>query len=105
MTWEEARDLDPAHTVAILPTGAIEAHGPHLPLATDVVIATAMARAGARALAPHGLDSLILPPFASSAATFAACGHAAEDLRAAVRVQTAISARARRPGAIWPRGA
>lgn len=72
MTWEEARDLDPAHTVAILPTGAIEAHGPHLPLATDVVIATAMARAGARALAPHGLESLILPPFAYSAATFAA---------------------------------
>ena len=26
MTWEEVRDLDPAHTVVIVPTGAIEAH-------------------------------------------------------------------------------
>lgn len=32
---------------AILPTGACEAHGPHLPLDTDVRIATAMAERGA----------------------------------------------------------
>ena len=39
MTWEEARDIDRGRTVAVLPVGAIEAHGPHLPLATDCVIA------------------------------------------------------------------
>jgi creatinine amidohydrolase len=72
MTWEEVRDLDPAHTVVILPTGAIEAHGPHLPLATDVVIAVAMARAGAQALATRGIGSLILPPLSYTAASFAA---------------------------------
>jgi creatinine amidohydrolase len=42
LTWEDVRDLDRPRTVAVLPVGAIEAHGPHLPLATDVVIATAL---------------------------------------------------------------
>ncbi|HLG43201.1 MAG TPA: creatininase family protein, partial [Planctomycetota bacterium] len=28
MTWEEARALDKSRAVAILPVGAIEAHGP-----------------------------------------------------------------------------
>jgi len=72
MTWEEVRDLDRARTVAILPTGAIEAHGPHLPLNADVVIAGAMARAGAEALAREGLETLILSPLAYTAASFAA---------------------------------
>src|SRR5205809_1016345 len=31
LTWEEVRDLDRAKAVAILPVGAIEAHGPHVP--------------------------------------------------------------------------
>src|SRR2546427_256017 len=47
LTWEEVRDLDRTKTVAIVPVGAVEAHGPHLPLATDVIIAEAMARAAA----------------------------------------------------------
>jgi len=72
MTWEEVRDLDRTRAVAILPSGAIEAHGPHLPLNADVVIAGAMARAGALALAKEGLEALILPPLAYTAASFAA---------------------------------
>jgi creatinine amidohydrolase len=72
MTWEEVRDLDRARTVALLPVGATEAHGPHLPLGTDVVIAQAMARAGAQALAGRGLASVLLPPLAYTAAPFAA---------------------------------
>ena len=32
--------------VAILPLGAIEAHGPHLPVGSDVWIAEAMAESG-----------------------------------------------------------
>jgi creatinine amidohydrolase len=74
LTWEEVRDLDRHRTVAILPVGAIEAHGPHLPLDTDVVIATAMARAGARRLAPRH-PVLILPALAYTAAGFAAAFH------------------------------
>jgi len=72
LTWEEVRDLDRAHTVAILPVGAIEAHGPHLPLVTDVVIAEAMARAAAARLAELGRPAVILPSWSYSAAPFAA---------------------------------
>jgi creatinine amidohydrolase len=72
LTWEEVRDLDRRQTVVVLPVGAIEAHGPHLPLDTDVVIATAMARAGARKLAERGFPVLILPALAYTAATFGA---------------------------------
>lgn len=72
MTWEEVRGLDAARAVAILPVGAIEAHGPHLPLETDVVIAEAMAEAGAAKLEVAGLDPIVLPAFAWTAAPFAA---------------------------------
>lgn len=72
LTWEEVRDLDRAKAVAILPVGAVEAHGPHLPLATDVIIAEAMARAAASRLAGRGLDAVLLPPLAYTAAEFAA---------------------------------
>ena len=73
LTWEEARDAlaDPA-SVAILPVGAIEAHGPHLPLATDVVIGEAMARSGAAKLSGHGHTVILLPTLAYAAAGFAA---------------------------------
>jgi len=74
LTWEEARDLDRARTVVVLPVGAIEAHGPHLPLATDIVIAAAMARAGAGRLAARH-PVLILPGVAYTAAGFAAKFH------------------------------
>jgi creatinine amidohydrolase len=72
MTWEEVAGCDKSRLIAILPIGATEAHGPHLPLATDVIIADAMAEAGARALQNAGFWPLILPPLAYSAARFAA---------------------------------
>jgi len=72
LTWEEARDLDRARTVVVLPVGAVEAHGPHLPLGTDVLIAQAMAHAGARRMASYGLKAAILPPLPFTAAPFGA---------------------------------
>src|SRR5262252_10209304 len=72
MTWEEVRDLDRSRAVAVLPVGALEAHGPHLPLATDVWIAEAMARAGADKLVARGLEVLLLPALAYTTAPFAA---------------------------------
>ena len=71
MTWEEARDAAGPGSVAILPVGAIEAHGPHLPLETDVIIAQAMARTGAARLAARGLRVLLLPPLTYTSAGFA----------------------------------
>jgi len=71
MTWEDARAAAAARAIAVLPVGAIEAHGPHLPLETDVIIAQAMARAGAERLAARGLHPVILPPLTYTAAGFA----------------------------------
>jgi len=72
MTFEEARDLDRDRAVPILPVGAVEAHGPHLPLGTDVIIAEAMAHAGAERLAAQGLLPFLLPPVVYAPARFAA---------------------------------
>jgi len=71
MTWEEVRDADLARAVAILPVGAVEAHGPHLPLGTDVVIAEGMARACAEALSAAGRTAFVLPPVWYTTAAFA----------------------------------
>jgi creatinine amidohydrolase len=70
-TYEDARGLDLARAAAILPAGAIEAHGPHLPLGTDVVIAEAMARAAAARLEARGVATIVLPPLAYATAEFA----------------------------------
>lgn len=72
MTWTEVAALDPERVVTILPVGAVEAHGPHLPLATDRVIAETMADDGARRLASRGWTPLVLPALAYTAAPFAA---------------------------------
>ena len=72
MTWNEVEALDGPRTVAILPLGAVEAHGPHLPLATDGIIAGAMADEAARRLAVRGWATLRLPAIDYAAAPFAA---------------------------------
>jgi creatinine amidohydrolase len=72
LTWEEVRDLDRGRTMVILPVGAMEAHGPHLPLETDIIIANAMAESGARKLAKRGHNVVILPQVTYAPATFAA---------------------------------
>lgn len=53
--------------LALLPVGAIEQHGPHLPLATDTLIVEYVAR-GAAELARNEIDVLVTPtlPFGSS---------------------------------------
>lgn len=52
--------LDPDRTIAVLPTAAIEQHGPHLPVGTDTLIAEGML-AEVRRQCPEDLDLLILP--------------------------------------------
>jgi creatinine amidohydrolase len=64
LTWPEARDAFAAGAVAILPVGATEAHGPHLPLDTDVHIAIGAADRTAARLAAEGTSAFVLPPLA-----------------------------------------
>ena len=42
-TWPECRDFLKRHPYAILPLGATEQHGPHLPQNTDTILAEALA--------------------------------------------------------------
>lgn len=71
ITWLDARDLARSQPIVVLPVGAIEAHGPHLPLGTDVFIAQAMAKSGAEKLSAEGYEVVLLPPLAYTAASFA----------------------------------
>jgi creatinine amidohydrolase len=71
LTWEDLKGIDRARTVAILPVGALEAHGPHLPLGTDLLIAHAMAESAAERLAELGVGAVLLPSLAFTAAPFA----------------------------------
>ena len=60
LTSPEFAGLDPEATVAVLPVGAIEQHGPHLPVAVDTCIVDGIVRA-VLALLPPGAPVLILP--------------------------------------------
>jgi creatinine amidohydrolase len=72
MTFVELQEMG-KDAVAILPVGAIEAHGPHLPLLTDVIIARGMAASGARALEGCGFaDVVVAPALQLTSAGFAA---------------------------------
>ena len=75
MTYEDARGLVEAGAVALLPTGATEAHGPHLPLATDVVISRTGAERAVQMLRRDGVPSVVLPPLAYAVTEFAAECH------------------------------
>ncbi len=73
-TFPEVRDLLAAapDAIVLLPVGALEAHGPHLPLATDVVIAEGNARRAALALEARGRRVAIAPAVIYSVTEYAA---------------------------------
>ncbi len=55
--------IDDRTPVLLLPVGAIEPHGPHAPLATDMILAEAHCHRTARALADDpDVRALVLPP-------------------------------------------
>jgi creatinine amidohydrolase len=72
LTWKEAREAIKRGVVVILPIGSTEAHGPHLPLATDVIISEEMSRRAAEKLSARGIETLVLPAVAYSVTDFSA---------------------------------
>ena len=69
--WEELTSTQLAHRlaadpdcVALIPVGATEQHGPHLPVGTDTILAAAVADAAA------GDIALVLPPIAFGSSMF-----------------------------------
>ncbi|WP_225782579.1 creatininase family protein [Xenophilus sp. Marseille-Q4582] len=60
LTTRDIEALDPARTVAVLPLGATEQHGPHLPLGVDSLLADGLVQATLPQL-PADLPILFLP--------------------------------------------
>ena len=72
--WTDVHELlarDP-EALVLLPVGALEAHGPHLPLSTDVIIAEGMARRAAQALEAKGRTCAIAPSLVYNVTEYAA---------------------------------
>src|SRR5437773_8828746 len=63
LSWSDVEALDRERTVAILPTAAVEQHGPHLPLDTDTFLCTRVVEAAA-AQAQAGGPVLVAPTLA-----------------------------------------
>lgn len=72
LTWKEVRRAIDRGIVVILPVGSTEAHGPHLPLSTDVIISEEMSRRAAEKLTARGIETLVVPPIAYSVTEFSA---------------------------------
>lgn len=70
-SWEDLRELARQGAAALLPVGSTEAHGPHLPLDTDVIIAREVAARAQARLAEAGRPSVLFPPFAYGVTDFA----------------------------------
>ncbi len=56
--WPKVR---PDEALLLVPVGSVEQHGPHLPLATDAMIANAVTRAAAERLDGTGTNVLVAP--------------------------------------------
>lgn len=62
LTWTEVAEQLDSDSVILLPIGAVEAHGPHLGLDTDVIIAHAAAARAAHRFVAIGKNAWIAPP-------------------------------------------
>lgn len=72
LPWPKLEALARAGSYALLPVGSTEAHGPHLPLNVDVLIAEEVCRRVSARLAARNLSSVIFPAVAYGLTDFAA---------------------------------
>jgi len=70
LTWVQAHEKATRGLVVLLPVGSTEAHGPHLPLATDVIISREMSRRSVLKLKDQGIDAAIMPAISYSVTDF-----------------------------------
>ncbi len=62
MTYPQVERLAARTDLALLPVGPPEAHGPHLPVGTDLIAARELCERAARDLAARDIECLIAPP-------------------------------------------
>src|SRR3954467_8873951 len=72
LPWPKAQALAHAGAYALLPIGSTEAHGPHLPLSVDVVIAEEVCRRVGERLSAQNVASVVFPAVAYTLTDFAA---------------------------------
>ncbi len=61
ITWVEFKEVVDEHTVAVLPVGSVEQHGPHLPLGLDYLIVDELARRLVERASTLGIKVIKLP--------------------------------------------
>jgi len=61
MTYPQIERLAGSTELALLPVGPPEAHGPHLPLGTDLIAARELCERAARNLAGSDIECLVAP--------------------------------------------
>lgn len=61
LTFTELKLLSSEKAIVLLPIGSIEQHGPHLPVGTDTILATAMAEKSAEVLNQKGIKAIVAP--------------------------------------------
>ncbi|MDP8947666.1 MAG: creatininase family protein [Actinomycetota bacterium] len=61
MTYPQVERLATRTPLALLPVGPPEAHGPHLPIGTDLIAARELCERAAHDLATRGIECLIAP--------------------------------------------
>ena len=62
MTWTEIEALLTRTRVAVIAVGAVEQHGPHLPMGTDTIIPLVAAERALEGLRAEGIDALLCAP-------------------------------------------
>jgi creatinine amidohydrolase len=73
LTTEEASAIaGRPPTCVLLPTGSVEPHGPHLPLATDTIISEEAAERAAAVLHSKGIPTYVAPSVAYGVTAYAA---------------------------------
>jgi creatinine amidohydrolase len=61
MTYPQLELLAARTQLALLPIGPVEAHGPHLPLGTDLIAARELCERGAQHLVAQGVECIVAP--------------------------------------------
>ena len=61
LSWPALKEAIEQNALIILPVGMLEEHGPHLPVATDSIIADGISHMVAERLQSRGVPTLVLP--------------------------------------------
>jgi creatinine amidohydrolase len=72
LTYPEVASLATRDPIVLIPVGAVEAHGPHLPLETDTLISEELARRSGEVMLARGRVIAIAPAITFSVADYAA---------------------------------